>query len=195
MTTKICRSCGTQFQVPYPSSKKAYCSGACRPKTIPPAPARGRLVEWVQKTCTCGETFEVPPWVDRQGKGKYCSHPCSVRDAKHLRATRSGYGRQPLPDRDYVAKDGYVWVYLSPDARPAGWSHHRYPKHRQVMRQMLGRDLLPGENVHHINGDKGDNRPENLELWVTNQPKGKRAQDALAWAYEIIDRYEGMSLD
>ncbi len=55
----------------------------------------------------------------------------------------------------------------------------RWCQHRRIAQEVLGRELLPGEVVHHKNEDRSDNRPENLEVMTRKEhsrlhhPKGK----------------------
>jgi hypothetical protein len=85
-------------------------------------------------------------------------------------------------------KAGYVMRRAEGHPRAAGSGDYVFD-HILVMEEMLGRFLQPGETVHHRNGIKDDNRPQNLELWTRPQPSGIRARDALVWALQTIAKY------
>jgi hypothetical protein len=70
-----------------------------------------------------------------------------------------------------VIPQGYVLVWQP--AHPAASSSGYVLEHRLVMEQHLKRYLLPDEVVHHRNGDRADNRIENLQLFDSNSSHTK----------------------
>lgn len=97
---------------------------------------------------------------------------------------RSGEARNSR----WLNKDGYV--VISRPGSPSADAQGRIMEHRWVMQQILGRPLLPNETVHHLNGDRSDNREENLQLWSKSQPPGQRVSDKVKWAEEILLLYK-----
>jgi hypothetical protein len=89
-----------------------------------------------------------------------------------------------LKQKGYTIDQGYKKI--RDRSRKTGY----LMEHRVIMEEHLGRKLTEYENVHHINGDRSDNRIENLELWNTRQPKGQRVEDKIEYAIQILKEYQ-----
>jgi len=61
-------------------------------------------------------------------------------------------------------KDHFGYIYICSPDHPHKNKRGEVAEHRLVMERILGRYLEPEEVVHHINGIRDENYPENLEL-------------------------------
>jgi HNH endonuclease len=93
-------------------------------------------------------------------------------------------GEPRLNYRGYMEMRGKKW-----ENHPCADKFGRILEHRLIMFNHLGRDLREGENIHHKNGDRTDNRIENLELWATKHPPGQRLEDKISWCKEFLTEY------
>lgn len=128
-----------------------------------------KLLHKKKKCVECKSNLNLGPARDDWRK-KFCSRRC-------LGIFRQGPRASSWKGGKSIDNNGYVWVYKPgfPGARGGKYAL----EHRVVMSNILGRPLKSFENVHHKNGKRSDNSPENLELWVTHQPKGIRVSDFL----------------
>lgn len=140
--------------------RRRYCSKACRF-----AAQRARN----PKTCeVC-----VAPFGAIDQRQRFCSKRCGVIG----RWMNRGAAAYNWKGGRVAAARGYVKVRAPEHPRAKTNKHPYVLEHILVMEKMLGRYLAPNERVHHKNGDRGDNRPENLELWKVKDPLGVRAAD------------------
>jgi hypothetical protein len=103
----------------------------------------------ISKKCArCGKNFKVYPY--RKGKAKYCSVSCGVI------VNMTGSLNPMWNGRRNLMKSGYVRVRVN--------GKYVY-EHRYVMEKKISRKLTKNESVHHINGDRADNKESNLLLF------------------------------
>lgn len=121
------------------------------------------------------------------------SHAKGYCATHYKRAVKHGEVQHDVPIRVVSGEGwlshGYWCVMVPPELRHLTNGEAHVGEHRLVMARHLGRPLRPTEVVHHINGNRTDNRLENLELWSTSHPKGQRVPDKVRHAVELLSRY------
>jgi hypothetical protein len=156
LRTTACEVCGTTF-THYPSVDPGrFCSRACHAIAKNPAMRRDLLTE-----AHLRQRYEIDGWSTYRIADELRTSKTQI--TRYMRRfgiqTRKNLGRA-------VGKGGYILIKSPghPHANALGYVR----EHRLVLERVLGRYLLPSEVVHHKNGVKDDNRPENLELFESN---------------------------
>ena len=137
--------------------------------------------------CECGKRFPRLSSYVKDSTKVLCSLTCNGVRSRRAKGEKSGGWKGGRGK----TSNGYVRLH-KPD-HPSADARGYVAEHRLVMEQQLGRPLYPFETVHHKNGIRDDNRPGNLELFVSNHPAGQTPRDLVKWAKEIIQLYGGLT--
>ena len=216
-TCKVCGEALTKRQV---REGSRFCSRACvhPPKALRFCVICKEVLRIDQRNCCSNECRSI--WQtkaprpcpecggDIEGLAKYCSTTC-VASARKLRnplpLCKECSAECPTRGHTYCSDkclkayrlrnrkgrynvEGYIFLY-KPDYHRAN-SNHCVLEHIVVMEKKLRRKLKKEEVVHHINGIRDDNRPENLQVFPTNTAHSQYHADRNRQANKLLREYE-----
>lgn len=150
--------CGAEFETNNPN--KIHCSDKCRNIKKSRKYSKSHSCCKYEITCViCKKQFK-----GSRPNTKYCSPKCKGKSQqKYLNIPQCLKESNKKLDKNI----GYVRVYcpMHPEANSRGYVY----EHRLVAEEKIGRRLKKGEIVHHKNGLRWDNNPENLEIMTASE--------------------------
>lgn len=170
-TIKVCHHCSIEFKAKH--SVQIYCSNRCSALGTGRRPdVRAR---WGPEKPS---TIKICPECKSEFRSTYshrmyvcCSRRCANKGIiKRYNLHLASVGKHNAMWRGGRTKNSSGYIMVRTDGK-------YIPEHRLVMEKMIGRKLTINETVHHKNGIRYDNRPENLELWKGKHGKGIRQSD------------------
>lgn len=173
----ICKLCGSEIW-DKPSHPRVYCSRECHDIA---------QSQKIKLNCSwCDKEFTAPPSKVKAWNEHFCSQEChlkwlSVRCTNEINVPGRSKGHK-APHLTELNRKRNPLMAPEPDAAKRSKGNSR--KSRKAAALMLGRELLPGEEVHHINGRKDDDRPENLMVFSSHK-------EHMQWHCKLADSREG----
>lgn len=145
-----CSVCGTEFyrQPAYIEQGRHLCSRACNRVWQTKTPT-------VKPCAHCGTEMRLKP---SQSQRQFCKKACETASKIKRPTGRTHNGRPVL-----MNFQGYLTVY-EPTHPFANKHNGRVLEHRLVMEKVIGRYLTSEEHVDHIDQDKTNNDPSNLQV-------------------------------
>jgi len=143
----------------------------------------------------------------RTDKGKGLLWKCHCECGNYVNIYRKNLTKKSSPTKScgcllkdilkkrMTGENHYKWSGGKPTINGKGYMEFKHGKlrgvreHRHIYETHYGIKLLPHQNVHHINGNRTDNRIENLELWDTSQPCGQRVEDKIKFYFNLVKEY------
>lgn len=156
------------------------------------------LPEALPRACPCGTVFTP---CRKKAAQRFCTTKCARRanlkyddpEAQRERALLRPW--TGIGTSGYIRPDGYRAIHVE---------GRKVLEHRHVMELSLGRRLVPGEVVHHRDGNRSNNEIKNLELVASHSAHvsshhgkkcpvgcGCRRHDSSTWKRRERIRHDG----